>query len=146
MPLHKGADGWMSDEQFREFYWPSLKEVIMGLVNEGCVPLLFAEGGYNTRLEYLNEIPKGSCIWFFDRTDMKKAKEVVGKNTCIMGNVPAGLLLTSKPDKVSDYCKDLIDTAGRNGGYIMAAGAALDEVNVENLRVMFDVTKEYGRY
>ena len=146
MPLHKGADGWISYEQFRKFYWPSLKEVVMGLVDEGCVPLLFAEGGYNTRLEYLNEIPKSSCIWMFDRTDMKKAKKVAGESTCIMGNVPAGLLLTSTPDKVGDYCRDLIDTAGRDGGYIMAAGAALDEVNVQNLRVMFDVTGEYGRY
>lgn len=25
IPLHRGADGFMSDEQFRTFYWPSLK-------------------------------------------------------------------------------------------------------------------------
>jgi uroporphyrinogen-III decarboxylase len=146
MPLHKGADGWMSDEQFRKFYWPSLKSIIIGLTDQGCVPLLFAEGGYNSRIEYINELPKGSCIWFFDRTDMKKAKEVIGANTCIMGNVPSGLILTSTPEKVGEYCKDLIDTVGKDGGYIMAAGTALDEVNADNLRAMFDTTREYGRY
>ena len=46
MPLHKGADGFMSDEQFRTFYWPSLKAVVLGLVEEGCIPFLFCEGGY----------------------------------------------------------------------------------------------------
>lgn len=30
MPLHKGADGFMSDKQFETFYWPWLKRVIRG--------------------------------------------------------------------------------------------------------------------
>jgi hypothetical protein len=32
MPLHKGADGFMSDEQFKKFYWPTFREVMMGLI------------------------------------------------------------------------------------------------------------------
>ena len=31
IPLHKGADGFMSNEQFEKFYWPSLKKVMIGL-------------------------------------------------------------------------------------------------------------------
>ncbi|MDE3076193.1 MAG: uroporphyrinogen decarboxylase, partial [Chloroflexota bacterium] len=53
IPLHKGADGFMSDEDFRKFYWPSLKAVLLGLINEGVVPCLFAEGGYNDRLDVI---------------------------------------------------------------------------------------------
>src|SRR4030042_1435642 len=34
--LHKGADGFMSDEQFKKFYWPSLKEVMLAFEKEGC--------------------------------------------------------------------------------------------------------------
>ena len=34
-PLHKGADGWMSQKQFEKFYWPPLKKVIDALVEEG---------------------------------------------------------------------------------------------------------------
>lgn len=146
MPLHKGADGFMSDEQFKTFYWPTLKEVIVGLINEGCVPFIFAEGGYNSRLEYLNELPKGHCIWLFDRTDMTKAKEVVGGTTCIAGNVPAGMILTSTPDKVKEYCKDLIDVAGKDGGYIMSCGTSMDEGKPDTLHAMIDFTKEYGVY
>ena len=37
-PLHKGADGFMSTQQFQTFYWPPLKKVIMALVNEGILP------------------------------------------------------------------------------------------------------------
>jgi uroporphyrinogen-III decarboxylase len=146
IPLHKGADGFMSDEQFRTFYWPGLKAVILGLADEGCVPLLFAEGGYNSRLEYLKELPKGRCLWIFDRTDMTRAKEIIGDTICIGGNVPAGLIMTGTSDQVKDYCKNLIDVAGKDGGYIMAMGTSMDEGKPDTLHAMIDFTKEYGVY
>ena len=146
IPLHKGADGFMSDEQFKKFYWPTLKEVIFGLSQEGCVPFLFCEGSYNARLDYLKELPKGSCLWIFDRTDMAKAKEMLEDTLCIGGNVPSGLILTGTAEKVKTYCKNLIDVAGKGGGYIMSFGTAMDEGNAETIHAMVDFTKEYGVY
>ena len=146
IPLHKGADGWMSDEQFRTFYWPSLKALIVALIDEGCVPFLFAEGGYKTRLEYLNELPKGHCIWLFDQTDMARAKEVVGKTTCIAGNVPISKIMTGTPEQIREVCKQLIDVAGKGGGYIMSMGCAADEGKADTVHAMIDFTREYGKY
>jgi hypothetical protein len=146
MPLHKGADGFMSDEQFRTFYWPTLKAVINGLIDEGCVPFLFAEGGYNSRLEYLNEIPAGCTVWLFDRTDMAKAKEVAGKTICLAGNIPISRIMTGTEEDVKANCKELIDTVGVGGGYIMATGCAADEGKYENVQTMINFTKEYGVY
>jgi uroporphyrinogen-III decarboxylase len=146
IPLHKGADGFMSDEQFRTFYWPSLKALILGLANEGCVPFLFCEGGYNTRLKYLTELPKASCFWIFDRTDMAKAKETLGGTLCIGGNVPAGMILTGTAEEVKAYCRKLIDVAGKGGGYIMAFGTSMDEGKPDTIHAMIDFTKEYGVY
>ena len=96
MPLHRGADGFMSEKQFHTFYWPYLKKVILGCVEEGLVPTLFAEGGYNTRLEIIKDLPKGKVIWHFDQTDMTRAKKILGDNACIMGNIPTSLLVTGK--------------------------------------------------
>lgn len=146
IPLHKGADGFMSDRQFREFYWPSLREVILGLAAEGCVPFLFCEGSYNTRLEYVKELPEASCMWVFDRTDMAKAKEVIGNKLCIGGNVPSGLLLTGTPQQVRAYCQNVIDIAGKGGGYLMCTGTAMDEGKADAIHAMVDSTKEYGVY
>ena len=146
IPMHKGADGFMSDEQFRKFYWPYLKEVILGLAGEGCMPFLFCEGSFNTRLKYLKELPKGSCFWIFDRTDMAAAKKLIGDTLCIGGNVPAGLLLTGTAEEVRAYCKNLIDVAGKNGGYIMSTGTGMDEGKADTLHAMIDFTKEYGVY
>jgi uroporphyrinogen-III decarboxylase len=146
MPLHKGADGFMSDEQFRTFYWPSLRAVVHGLVAEGCIPFLFCEGGYDTRLEYLKEVPPGSTFCLFDRTDMVRAKEILGGRVCIGGNVPASLILTGTPDEVRSYCKGLLDNVAPGGGYIMAFGTAMDEGVPENVRAMVEFTREYGVY
>jgi uroporphyrinogen-III decarboxylase len=146
IPLHKGADGFMSDAQFRKFYWPTLKATILGICAQGCMPFLFCEGGFDSRLEYLKELPKASSFWLFDRTDMKKAKETVGLKNCIGGNVPASIMLTGTVESVRKCCKDLIDTVGKGGGYIMGLGTALDEGRADTLHEVIDFTREYGVY
>ena len=145
-PLHKGADGWMSDKQFEKFYWPSLKKIINALLEEGILPMLFAEGSYETRLESVNEFAKGEVTWLFDKTDMAKAKSVLGARCCIAGNVPTSLMLTGTPKSVKDYCRKLIETCGKGGGYILAGGAQVDNGKPENVRAMLDAAKEYGVY
>jgi uroporphyrinogen-III decarboxylase len=146
IPLHKGADGFLSDAQFKKFYWPYFKKVLMGLIDEGCIPFSFVEGSYNTRLEIIRDIPKGKTVWTFDQTDMAKAKKILGDVACIGGNVPTDLLSVSTPQQVKDYVKRLIDTCGKGGGYIMANGVAADDVKPENVKAMIDFTKEYGVY
>jgi hypothetical protein len=146
IPLHKGADGFMSDEQFQTFYWPTLRKVIIGLVNAGMVPQLFAEGGYNQRLEVIGDVPKGKVVWWFDLTDMARAKEIVGPVACIAGNVPLSLLCTASPDDVKAYCKDLMDVAGKDGGFIFSTGAGMQGSRPENVKAMIEFSKDYGIY
>jgi hypothetical protein len=146
IPLHKGADGFMSDAQFRTFYWPTLKRLIDGLVDEGMIPLLFAEGRYSSRLEVITETPKGSSIWLFDQTDMARAKETIGRVCCIQGNVPLSLLQVGTPDEVARYTRQLIDAAAKDGGFILDVGAAADAGKDENLAAMIDTAKKYGVY
>jgi uroporphyrinogen-III decarboxylase len=146
IPLHKGADGWMSEKQFLKFYWPTFKEMCMGLINEGCVPLLFAEGGYNSRLEVVKDLPRGSVVWWFDQTDIFKAKEILGDTACICGNVPSSILLSGTPVAVKEHCRKLIEVVGKNGGYILTSGAIMNQANPDNLRAMVAAAKEYGVY
>ena len=144
--LHRGADGFMSNKQFEIFYWPTLKKSIEALVDKGYTPNIFFEGEYTSRLEYLLELPKGKVIGLFDRSDMARVKEVLGNHICIAGNVPPSLLQAGTVQEVKDYCKWLIDVVGKDGGYIMAPGCSVDEVEPENLKAMVDFTKEYGVY
>ena len=144
IPLHKGADNFMSDDMFRSFYWPTLRKVIIGLINEGMVPLLFAEGSYNDRLEIITDIPRGKVVWWFDQTDMKRAKETVGQVACIAGNVPLDLLCTGTPDQVRDYCRQLVDTVGTDGGFIFSTGAGMQGSKTVNVKAMMASVAETG--
>jgi len=145
-PLHKGADGWMSDAHFQKFYWASLRKVINALIDEGIQVNLFAEGSYETRLDLVNEFPRGTVSWLFDKTDMGKAKKALGDKCCIAGNVPTSLIVTGTPQQVKDYCRGLIETCAPGGGYVLAAGAQAEKGSVENLRAMIEAAREYGTY
>lgn len=146
MPLHKGADGFLSDQQFRTFYWDSLRRVIIGLIEEGMVPFLFAEGGYNSRLEVIRDLPRGKTVWLFDNTDMVRAREVLGDVACIAGNVPISLLSLGTPEEVKSCCRQLITTAGKDGGFILCNGAVIDDIPPANLRALIASAEEYGVY
>jgi uroporphyrinogen-III decarboxylase len=146
IPLHKGTGGFMSNDQFATFYWPTLKKVMMGLIDEGLVPMLFAEGDYEPRLEIIKEMPRASVIWYFETMNMAKAKKMVGGNNCIAGNLPVSVLCTGTPRQVKEGCRQLIDTCADGGGYILTGAASMNEGNPENLRAMMAAAKEYGVY
>jgi uroporphyrinogen-III decarboxylase len=145
IPLHRGADGFMSEAQFKTFYWPFLKRVVEGYINEGLVPLLFAEGGYNSRLELIQDLPDKGVVWYFDQTDIIRAKEILGNRFCIMGNVPTSMMVTGKADDVKAYSKRLIEKVGKGGGYILAPGATADEAKFENIRAMNEAARGFGK-
>jgi hypothetical protein len=148
MPLHKGADSFMSRRDFEKFYWPSLKEVIKAYIRDGCVPVLFAEGSYNERLDTIvdQEIPAGSTIWMFEQTDMNLAKRKLGGYACIHGNVPASLISTGTPQQIKGYVKNLLSIAAQDGGFILSSGAVIDDAKAENLNAMLNAGWEFGSY
>ena len=146
MPLHKGDESFMSPAQFEEFYWPTFKKVIMGMINEGMVPYPFAEGRYGARLEVIRDLPKGFMIWSFEDIDMARAREVLGGHACIAGNVPASVMHAGTPADVKEHCRRLIETCGKGGGYILTGAAGMNEGNPDNLRTFMDAAKQYGIY
>ncbi len=148
IPLHKGADGFMSDADFKKYYWPSLKATILGLVNEGVVPWLFVEGGYNQRLDVIcdPDIPAGSTFWLFDKTDRKEVKRRFTGWAAFGGNVPVSLLQAGTPADVKDYVKRLIDDVAGDGGFILSTGAVVDHARPVNLRALIEAGRQYGSY
>lgn len=146
IPLHRGADGFMSPQQFETFYWPDLKKLLTALIEEDIMPMPFFEGNYDTRLEYFTEFPKHSILGVFDQTDLPRAKGIVGDIMCISGGMPCSLLKAGTPESVREKTRALIETAGRDGGFIMCSNTVLDEAEPELLRVWVEATREYGAY
>lgn len=146
IPLHGGVDEFMSGDNYARFYWPGLKALMDAVIEIGVTPMPFCEGRYFTRFDFLKDVPKGKVVYQFEQTDMARAAQELGGIACICGNVSTSMLAFGKPEQVVDEVKRLIDTCGRDGGFIMDCSITMDDVKHENLHAMFDTTISYGRY
>lgn len=144
--VHKATREFMSDAQFSEFYWPYLKKGLLALVEKGVIPVIYWEADFESRLEHIVDVPPGKIVYHLSNTNYEKAYDVLRGTTALMGNVPNVMMLSGTPDDVRAYCKKLIDTVGKDGGFIMDTALMLDEARPENLKAMIDFTKEYGVY
>ena len=145
IPLHRGAGGFMSNEQFAKFYWPGLRKVLLALIDAGLTPMPFFEGDYTERLEFLKDLPRGKVLGNFQVVDLKKFKSTLGDTMCFRGNLPASLLVTGTPQKVRDYVKMLIDMFAEKGGLIIDGGSGIPyESKIENVEAMTETVFDYG--
>ncbi len=143
IPLHWGLDGFMSPKQFTTFFWPQFQKVLLALIEAGVYPHVLWEGNCTSRLDVIKDVPPGKCVYFFERTDMLRAKEALRGTVCIRGNVPASMLITGTPNEVREYCKKLFDVVGDGGGFILDAGVGVpDEAKPENVLAMYQFAKE----
>ena len=115
MALHKGMDGFMSDQHYREYYWSHLQKIIETIIEVGKVPYIFTEGKYNSRLDCLTEVPVGKVFYHFEEVDMALAKSKLGKIACIGGGFSPYLLNNGTREQVVDECKRLLDICAPEG-------------------------------
>lgn len=146
IPLHAAGDEFMSGEDYATFYWPGLKRTIEKLVAAGITPLVFCEGKYNTRFEFLKDVPKGKVIYMFEQVDIVKAKKELEGIACICGNLPTTLLVSGTKQQVVDETKRMLDACAPGGGFIMNCSITMDACKMENFEAWYDTTMTYGVY
>jgi uroporphyrinogen-III decarboxylase len=146
IPLHKGQEFFMSIDQYKKFYWPGFKGLMLGLINNGLTPCPLVEGEYTSRLEILADVPPGKVCYHFEQVDYVKAKEVLKGIACIRGGIPITLMVTGRPEEVRERAREMIKVVGNGGGFIMSPGVNVDDSNEENIRALIETTKEYGVY
>ena len=143
--MHKGMDGFMNPEQFERFYWTPFLKVINALVDMGVTPVIYTEGPYETRLDQMVGLPAGKCVVHFEKVDLQRAKDTVGKDSCITANFPIYLLEYGTVQQVVDEAKRQIDIGAPGGGFIFETNASIANVKRENLEALYDTVREYGK-
>ena len=144
MPLWRGDKFFMSDEQFKKFYWPGLKRALQAMIDLGYVPIPFFEAEFGDRLERLLELPKGKVVASVEYVDLAKAREILKGHTCILVRGPFSLKLCS-PHEIVEFHKNLIDKYAKGGGLILNVRLP-DEGNTEDIKAMLGSIREYAQY
>jgi hypothetical protein len=145
--MHRGATGFFSEDVFKKFYWPTLREVTEEIFREGHQIIFYAEGKWARNFKYFLELPEGSIIFHCDKDDIFEAHRVLGKKFAISGGVPNDLLAYGSPDEVRKRVKQVIETVGRDGGFILDAEAIMQQdTKRENFQAMAEACAEYGAY
>jgi len=147
MPLHKGMDGFMSDEHYRKFYWDSLFRVVNALIEAGLTPLLYSEGKYDSRVECMMDLPKGKTFIHFEDADMSRVKKLLGNVACLSGGISSHMLAYDTKEQVVEKVKRNMDILAPGGGFIFDLGDTIESTaKPENVEAMFDTVKAYGKY
>ncbi len=145
--MHRGCVPFISHEHFNKLYWPTLKPIIEEIWSHGHQVLFYAEGDWNAHLKSFTELPDKAIVYHVDKADIFEAHKTIGHKFCISGGIPNFLLGFGTPNEVRDYCRKVIDSVAKDGGYIMDASAIIqDDAKVENIKAMTDFTREYGVY
>ncbi len=148
MWMHRGCVPFLSPQQFEQFYWPSLQQIIEELWNLGHQVILYAEGDWDaTLLDHVLQLPEQSIIYHVDKGNVFEVHKKIGHKFCISGGFPNELLAFGSKDEIRDYCKKIIDTVAKDGGYLMDAGAIMqDEPTIDNIKIWTEATREFGEY
>lgn len=149
-PIGVWVGGWrtapelMSPEIWDRFVWPYLKANAELCIEYDVIPMFHLDANWDRELERFRELPAKKCIIALDsKTDIRRAKEILGDHSCILGDVPAELLTFGTPEEVYDHTVQLIKDIGPTG-YIVASGCDIpSDAKIENVQAMARAANEF---
>nr|MDO8110554.1 uroporphyrinogen decarboxylase family protein [Candidatus Sigynarchaeota archaeon] len=141
----------LSPRQFEQFYWPTLKQMILALVKEGLIPFLEWEADVTHLVHFLKEdLPKNvarKCVFNCDASDIFEVHKILDGHMAITGNIPLSTMCVGTPHDVEQYCAKLFETLKPGGGYLLCPALGIpDEAKPENVHAMIRYAHEHGKY
>lgn len=140
----------LSPKQFEQFYWPTLKKMIITFVKAGNIPFLVWESDVTHLIPFLLELPKSishRCCFMCDMSDIFQVHKILEDHMCIMGNVPLSTMCVGTPKDVEQYCEKMFAELKPGGGFINCSALGIpDEAKPENVRALINYTLKYGKY
>lgn len=142
----RSSADFISKKHFEELMLPYLKKMVKKILDDGYIVQLHFDTSWTDRLDLLKELPKGKIYLHMDeRTDIVKAKEILGDHMCIEGNIKPSLFTLGTQKQIEKETKAIIDACAEGGGLVIGSEIP-DDAKLENVKAMIDTCKTYGQY
>jgi uroporphyrinogen decarboxylase len=130
----------INPKQMERFAVTPLKKMSDWAKSRNAHTILHICGNTSDRLD---QFPRTGCsvIFFDQKVDIARAKEVLFGKMCFGGNVaPVHVLLNKTAPEVEAACREVIEIAGKDGGFVLVPGCDIPPtIPYENLKVFHDV-------
>ncbi len=139
----------ISAKTFQQFVKPYLKQYADRVIQKtGAGPMLHICG--NTTRIWHDMVETGASTLSLDNeVDMGKAKELVGEEACLMGNVdPVNVIAKGTREQIFAAVQScLAKTADNPKGFVLASGCQIPiGTPLENIHAFVDAARTLGRY
>jgi len=140
----------ISPRQFKTFVLPYLVETGERIERMGVRHVLHHIcGDQNANMPMWAEVPMGNpgLCSFGEEIDIDRAIEVVGDKAVVIGNLDPSLLLTGKPEEISERCRENIEKGKRAPrGFMFSVGCELaPETPGYHLHLVHQALERNGR-
>lgn len=140
----------ISPDQLREFFFPSLRKQIATWKAAGGKVLFHSCGNVDAVLEELADmgIDALNNIQVHSGMDLASVKQRIGDKVAIVGNVDAtGIMCGSDKALIDDAIRQVVETAGNDGGLIIATDHSFHEgIPQENVLYFLEKAREIGSF
>ena len=139
-----------SPSLYKEYLFPFLQMLIDGIRKRDVPVVLHCDGNINEilgdlvlmNIDALNPIERKASM------DIGTIKKVYGNKIALIGNLDlVHILPNGTRDEVASHVKDLVQTVGKDGGYVVASEHSLNQnIPILNILAIRDAVQEYGAY
>lgn len=140
----------IAPDQLREFFFPSFRKQVETWKKTGAKVLLHSCGNISAIAEDLADmgIDGLNNIQVRAGMDLADIKARIGDRVTLVGNVDAtGIMCQPDQSKIAAAIQAVIDTAGADGGLILATDHSFHEgIPTENVLYFLEKAKELGRF
>ncbi|MFX0003829.1 MAG: uroporphyrinogen decarboxylase family protein [Candidatus Hermodarchaeota archaeon] len=138
---------FMSPKFFEEFCLQPEEKTCNAIKKMGMIPLIHCCGYVPQCIHFVKKTNINGAIQFDYQVDLEWAKNLIGNEVTIMGNLNYNKFLSVKPQQAYEECVKHIKIAATGGGYWLAFGCEIPrDLPVDNLRAILRAAKIVGKY
>ena len=147
-PLH--APTFLKAKDYEKFYWPWYKELVEYVNRYEYILLAFFEGKHEHLYDFYETLPKHTIAGMFEFDDLKKTKQRLGDNLCIIGGMDTFLLKHGTKEECIDMAKKVVEELAPGGAYMATTNKQLSccikEVETSNYAAVNDWIRDNTKY